>query len=204
MRVVRMLLGVLVIAIFVALGSTPAAAQTWQVMSADYGIKSNRVDVTNTVRRLVNGPDFRVNNSTMGIDPARGADKVLRIHARAQNGQMRDFNYNEGQTVNARMFTGGGYPGGGYPGGGYPGNSPGNQRNLRIVQASYGSGNRRRDVTSRLQSMVRNNRLSVLVNNTTMGGDPAFNQPKDVMVTYDFQGRTRTTTTREGSNLNLP
>ena len=116
MRVVRMLLGVLVIATFAALGATPASAQTWQVMSADYGIKSNRVDVTNTVRRLVNGPDFRVNNSTMGIDPARGADKVLRIHGRAQNGQMRDFVYNEGQTVNARMFTGGGYPGRRLPG----------------------------------------------------------------------------------------
>jgi hypothetical protein len=52
--------------------------------------------------------------------------------------------------------------------------------------------------------MVRNNRLSVLVNNTTMGGDPAFNQPKDVMVTYEYQGRSRTATTREGGNLNLP
>ena len=70
------------------------------------------------------------------------------------------------------MFTGGGFGGGGYPG-------QGNQfRGLGIVQASYGAGNRRRDVTSRLQSMVRNNRLNVLVNNSTMGGDPAFNQPK--------------------------
>ena len=130
----------------------------------------------------------------MGIDPARGADKVLRIHARAQNGQMRNFVYNEGQTVNARMFTGGGFPGGGYPGGGYPGTNPG--RNLRIVQATYGAGNRRRDVTSRLQSLVRNNRLSVLVNNTTMGGDPAVGQTKDVMVTYDYQGESQPHHTR--------
>ena len=199
-----MLLSVLAIMFCAALGSTDAAAQSWQVMSADYGVNNNRVDVTNTVRRLVNGPNFRVNNTTMGVDPARGKDKVLRIHARSGNGQMRDFNYQEGQTVDSRMFTGGGFGGGGYPGN-YPGNNPGNQfRNLNIVQASYGSGNRRRDVTSRLQSMVRNNRLSVLVSNSTMGGDPAFNQPKNLQVMYEYQGQRRNRTVSEGDRLALP
>ncbi len=198
MRVARMLVSVVAIAICAALGSTQAAAQSWQVMSADYGVQNNRVDVTNTVRRLVNGPNFRVNNTTMGVDPARGRDKVLRIHARNGGGQMRDFNYQEGQTVDSRMFTGGGFGGGGYPG-------QGNQfRGLRIVQASYGAGNRRRDVTSRLQSMVRNNRLSVLVNNSTMGGDPAFNQPKNLQVTYEYQGQRRNTNMGEGGRLTLP
>ncbi len=195
MRIARILLSVLAIAVFAGLGSTNAAAQNWQVMSADYGVNNNRADVTNTVRRLVNGPNFRVNNTTMGIDPARGADKVLRIHARNSSGRMQDFIYQEGQTVNSQQFTGGGYPGN------FPGNG---SRNLNITQASYGAGNRRRDVTNRLQSMVRNNRLSVLVNNNTMGGDPAFNQPKDLMVTYEYQGRTRNKTVREGNNLNLP
>jgi hypothetical protein len=186
-----MLLSVLAIAVCAALGSAEAVAQNWQVMSADYGVNNNRVDVTNTVRRLVNGPNFRVNNTTMGADPARGKDKVLRIHARNGSGQMRDFVYNEGQTVDSRQFTGGGFPGGGYPGGGFPGNNPGNQfRNLRVVEASYGAGNRRRDVTSLLQGMVRNNRLVVLVNNNTMGGDPAFGQPKNLQVVYEFQGQT--------------
>jgi Domain of unknown function (DUF3395) len=205
MRDARMLLSVLAIAIIAALGSTDAAAQSWQVMSADYGVNNNRVDVTNTVRRLVNGPNFRVNNTTMGVDPARGKDKVLRIHARDGSGQMRDFNYNEGQTVDSRQFTGGGFPGGGYPGGGYPGGNPGNQfRGLRIVQASYGAGNRRGDVTGRLQGMVRNNRLVVLVNNATMGGDPAVGQTKNLQVNYEYQGQRRNTTTREGNNLTIP
>ncbi len=198
MRVARMLLSVVAIAICAALGSIQAAAQSWQVMSADYGVQNNRVDVTNTVRRLVNGPNFRVNNTTMGVDPARGRDKVLRIHARSGSGQMRDFNYSEGQTVDSRMFTGGGFGGGGYPG-------QGNQfRGLRIVQASYGAGNRRRDVTNRLQNMVRNNRLTVLVNNSTMGGDPAFNQPKNLQVTYEYQGQRRNTNMGEGGRLTLP
>ena len=195
MRVARMLLSVLAVAICVALGPMEAAAQSWQVMSADYGVNNNRMDVTNTVRRLVNGPDFRVNNTTMGGDPARGADKVLRIHARNGGGKMQDFIYKEGQTVNSRQFTGGGYPGN------FPGNG---NRNLNIVQASYGAGSRRKDVTSRLQSMVRNNRLSVLVNNSTMGGDPAFNQPKDLQVTYEYQGRRRNVNMGEGGRLTLP
>jgi hypothetical protein len=111
---------------------------------------------------------------------------------------MRDFNYKEGQTVDSRMFVGVGFGGGGYPGGG-------NQfRGLRIVQASYGAGNRRRDVTSRLQSMVRNNRLTVLVNNSTMGGDPAFSQPKNLQVTYEYQGQRRNTNVGEGGRLTLP
>jgi hypothetical protein len=199
MRIARMLLSALAITVCAALGSTGAAAQSWQVMSADYGVNNNRVDVTNTVRRLVNGSNFRVNNATMGVDPARGKDKVLRIHARDGSGRMRDFVYNEGQTVDSRMFTGGGFPGN------YPGNRPGNEfRNLRIVQASYGSGGRRRDVTSRLQNMVRHNRLSVLVNNFTMGGDPAVGQTKDLTVMYEYQGQRRNTNTREGSNLTLP
>ena len=66
------------------------------------------------------------------------------------------------------------------------------------MHASYGSGGRRRDVTSRLQNMVRHNRLSVLVNNFTMGGDPALGQPKDLTVMYEYQGQRRNTTTREG------
>jgi len=195
-----MLLGIFAVAICAALGSSTAAAQNWQVMSADYGVQNNRVDVTNTVRRLVNGPNFRVNNTTMGVDPARGRDKVLRIHARNSGGQMRDFNYNEGQTVDSRMFTGGGFGGGGYPG-----YNPGNQyRNLRIVQASYGAGNRGRDVTSRLQNMVRNNRLDVLVNNSTMGGDPAAGQPKMLQLAYEYQGQRRNTNMGEGGRLTLP
>ena len=51
MRIARMLLSALAITICAALGSTGAAAQSWQVMSADYGVNNNRVDVTNTVRR---------------------------------------------------------------------------------------------------------------------------------------------------------
>jgi hypothetical protein len=96
--------------------ASSAAAQIWWVQSADYGAGNRRQDVTNTVRRLVSGPSFRVNNNTMGGDPWKGADKTLRIVARDPNGSIRDFKYGEGATVNSSMFRGAAWNGG--PGGG--------------------------------------------------------------------------------------
>jgi hypothetical protein len=176
-----------------------AAAQTWQVQSADWGAGNRRQDVTNTVRRLVNGGNFKANNQNLGVDPAVGKDKTLRIIGRDQRGGVRTFTYNEGQTVNASQFFGGNNWGGG--GGGWGGNSQ-----LRIVQANYRAvnGGGGRNVTSRLQDMVRNNRLDVTVNNSTMGGDPAKGQSKQLYVVYEFRGQNRTTTVGENGQLRLP
>ena len=74
-----MLLSVLAIAICAGVGAADAAAQVWWVQSADWGSGNRRQDVTNTVRRLADGPNFKVNNNNMGVDPAVGADKTLRI-----------------------------------------------------------------------------------------------------------------------------
>ena len=90
MRGTRMLLGAFAIALCMALDAADAAAQVWWVQSADYGAGNRRMDVTNTVRRLVDGPNFKVNNN-MGVDPAVGANKTLRITGRAQNGTVRSF-----------------------------------------------------------------------------------------------------------------
>ena len=43
---------------------------------------------------------------------------------------------------------------------------------LRIVSASYGASNRFIDVRERMQSRVENDRLDLVVNNSSMGGDP--------------------------------
>ena len=58
------------------------------MQSADYGAGNRRQDVTNTVRRLVSGPNFRVNNATLGGD-YKGADKTLRIVGRDARGTVR-------------------------------------------------------------------------------------------------------------------
>jgi hypothetical protein len=76
---------------------------------------------------------------------------------------------------------------------------------MTIVSAQYGDGHDRRDVTSLLNSMVRNGRLSTRVNNDTMGSDPAPGRPKTLWVTYYAGGKgQRQTTVGEGGSLLLP
>lgn len=176
-----------------------ASAQQWYVQSADWGAGNRRQDVTKTVRRLVDGGDFRANNQNMGIDPYKGADKTLRINARNQQGNVRTFTYKEGATVNSGMFVTSPWGGGGWNGGG--GNSQ-----LRILQAEWRptNGTAGRNVTSRLQSMVRNNRLDITANNKTMGGDPAPGQSKQLYVTYEYRGRRNSTTVGENARVNIP
>jgi len=194
MRATKALFGIVAVLLCSAV---VAAAQQWYVQSADWGSGNRWQDVTNTVRRLVNGPNFKANNQNMGVDPAVGKDKTLRITARNQQGNVRTFTYNEGQTVPSQQFSGSANWGGG----GWNNNS-----SLRIVQAEYrpANGTAGRNVTSRLQNMVRNNRLDITVNNQTMGGDPAPGQSKQLYVAYQYGGRSRSTTVGENGRLNLP
>lgn len=206
MRTTKGLLGVL--AILVCASLSAAAQQTWYVQSADWGWNNRRSDVTSIVRRLVNGPNFQANKQTFG-DPAVGKDKTLNIVARDQRGNLRTFTYNEGNMVNARMFVSG--PWGGGPGpnpGPGPGwgNGPGGGGSLRILQAEWRptNGTAGRNVTSRLQGMVRNDRLDITADNKTMGGDPAPGQSKQLYLAYEYRGRRSTTTVGEGGRVNIP
>ena len=210
-RLPRLLLITLFLAILVAAGATDAVAQIWWVQSADYGAGNQRQDVTNTVRRLVNGPNFRVNNTNLGGDPAVGRDKTLRIVAKDSSGYVRDFSYREGATVNAQMFAGGpnsgrpgwggGGPGGGWGGGGGPG---GGNYGLVITSAKWGFGATQQDVTNRLQGLVRNNRLSVKATPQNMGGDPIRGTSKILTVMYQYQGRPNSKVVPEGAMMTLP
>jgi hypothetical protein len=218
MRLLRIHAGsLLTIICFSILAITVASAQqTWWIQSADYGAGRQRQDVTNTLKRLVNnGPNFKVTNANMGTNPAPGQNKSLRIVARDSGGNVRDFNYKEGAIVNSSMFSGG--PNTGRPGWTKPqpwwGNQPGfgnnrpgwnNNAGLNIVSAKWGAGRQWQDVTSRVQSYVRNNRISVKVTPQNMGGDPAQGVSKTLTVVYQYQGRQNNTSLPEGAMLTLP
>ncbi|MBY0374421.1 MAG: DUF3395 domain-containing protein, partial [Bryobacteraceae bacterium] len=75
---------------------------------------------------------------------------------------------------------------------------------LRILSARYGDDGRYVDVTRRLQSYVRGDRLNVRVDNYTMGGDPYVGEGKRLYVAYEFRGQRREVRVREGRDLNLP
>jgi hypothetical protein len=176
-------------------------AGSWWVQNADYGSGNRRQDVTSTVRRLVNGPNFRVNNATLGGDPYVGADKTLRIQGRNAQGNVRDFRYQEGSTVDSSMFRGQDWNGGG--GSGWNGGGSNNNSMLQITSARWGSGSRFQDVTQRLQGMVRNNRLSIKVTPQNLG-DPTPGVSKTLFVDYRYQNRQQNVKRVEGEMLNLP
>jgi hypothetical protein len=161
----------------------------YTILRALYGIAGRNVDVTQRLRELARSDArFRMGNSTFGVDPAPGHVKTLRIYARGRDGDERMFEYREGSTVDGSIFTGWGRGDWGYER--WNGRWGDNDRDddsprdnysrygdrggqLRIIRAEYGAPGRTRDVSGRLQSMVRDGRLSTRVNNDTMGTDPA-------------------------------
>lgn len=77
---------------------------------------------------------------------------------------------------------------------------------LAIRRATYGDedGASVADVTATLAGYLRDNSLTVAVNNNTLHGDPARNRVKVLRVAYEYQGKARTREVRENETLVLP
>jgi hypothetical protein len=159
---------------------------SWEIVRADYGSGNNWMNVTDRVRSLVEGDslNFTVDGTTLGAVARRGRNRVLRLQLKDANGQSRQINYRDQQQVNLQI-------------------SSNDQANLRVTHATYGSGNRVMDVTSRLNSQVRGDELNIPVNNGSMGGDPAPGQAKSLSVQYTLNGRDEQRTIREGGTLRV-
>jgi predicted Zn-dependent protease len=76
-------------------------------------------------------------------------------------------------------------------------------RELEILTARYGAGNRYVDVRQRLQARVQNGRLNLIVNNSSMGSDP-ISQAKQVQVQYRWDNRVYDVTVQENNQLTIP
>ncbi len=151
--------------------SSVALAQQYQILRSDYGAGNQRVDVTQKLQQIAAAnTQFRMGNSTFGVDPAPGQVKTLRIYARDSRGGTRTFEYREGSTVDGSQFSG--WSGGNWGGPYRPnfGTRPGEQ--FQILRADYGAGTRRVDVTQRLQQLASTNQ-TVRMGNDTFGVDPA-------------------------------
>jgi hypothetical protein len=92
-----------------------AAAQGGTVVNATYGAGNRRANVTQRVQSLMqNGTlNFRVTNDTMGMDPAPGQVKELRVQVRQWNGQTRSYTFAENTQASIQLGGNGG--GGGNP-----------------------------------------------------------------------------------------
>lgn len=192
----------------------------YRILGARYGTPRNSVDVTDRLKELARRDvNFRMGNSTFGVDPDPGAIKTLRIFARGPRGETRTFEYREGSTVDGSLFTGWGRGDWGnerWNGGWGDGRRDaddrgwGNDRRDRggsivILRATYGSGRGTRDVTNIVRSNLRDGRVQLSVNNYTMGGDPAPNTRKSLTVFYSYgNGPQRQASIYEGGTLSIP
>ncbi|HLW81947.1 MAG TPA: DUF3395 domain-containing protein [Candidatus Acidoferrales bacterium] len=217
-----------VLAVFVTLAalapSVLAQEGHWRLVHAEYGAGNAWSDVTPAVRSLIRDHqlDFRVENYILGGDPAPGARKTLRLQIVNERGERKVLAFPEKAvvqlSVSARMDDD-------------QRNDFGDARHddadrdrrdadrrddgdadrheerhggLRILRADYGVEGRFADVTARLASQVQDGRLSLAVNNFTMGGDPADHQRKTLTVWYVFDGRPATESVNEGDAVSLP
>jgi hypothetical protein len=212
---------VAILAIGAAIFSAGVGAQEegWQIVRADYGFKNQRSDVTDILKDLIarGGVNGRVavNNQTMGGDPAVGRDKSLRIFAKNRRNEEREFNFNEGGFVEARMFAvrrddrddrpadhGDRDQDNRRPS--YGDRDHDDRNRLKIIRGYYGVQGRTANVTDVLQSRVRDGVLSFVVTNGDLGGDPAIGADKILIVVYSFQGKESATAVREGNTLTIP
>jgi len=93
-------------AAFLVFTSLSASSQTMTLLSADYGVEGNRIDVTCRVQAPVQGGylHIRVTNYALGGDPAPEQLKELRLRTRDYRGRVYDYYLRE-KEVTALQFT---------------------------------------------------------------------------------------------------
>jgi hypothetical protein len=82
-----------------------ATAQTLTLLSADYGVEGNRVDVTCRVQSLVQNGflNFQITNYALGGDPVPEQPKEFRIRARDYRSHIQDFYFHEKEDVSIQL-----------------------------------------------------------------------------------------------------
>ncbi|HTG26675.1 MAG TPA: hypothetical protein VK818_00500 [Methylomirabilota bacterium] len=213
------------VVMFASLLSMKISAQNegpgvWKIMRAQYGWRDRQTDVTDLVGDLIGrgGVNGRVwvNNQTMGGDPAVSRDKTLRIIARNQQNQEREFLYREGAAIDVSMFAV------------HREESVrrdefddrprreedrrddhrddrrDDHRGVWILRAYWGVQGRTANVTDLLRTMQRENGLQVMANNRSLGGDPAPGVDKVLIVVYRIQGQESAAAVHEGNLLTIP
>ena len=192
----------------------------WRLVHADYGAGNSWSDVTGTVRSLIQNHqlDIRVDNATLGGDPAPHTTKTLRIRMENERGESKVLTFSEKAIVQLSIYERAADDSRGREQFAHDSGDNGDRRDfdhdgghdrdrgahLHITRAMYGAEGHFADVTGLLNANVQGGELSLPVNNATMGGDPAYDRPKVLHVWYRFDGRDAEVTVEEKSVLNLP
>ena len=77
-------------------------------------------------------------------------------------------------------------------------------QNFRIISATYGAGNIRKDVSTKVKENIKNGRLEFLAISDHLGGDPVWGKVKEFRVKYEHDNQIREKSYREGSYVNIP
>jgi hypothetical protein len=187
--------------------------RVWRIMRAQYGWRDRQTDVTDLVGDLIGrgGVNERVwvNNQTMGGDPAVSRDKTLRIIARNQQNQEREFLYREGTAMDVGMFAVrrdefDDRPRGDNRRDDRHDDPRDERRGVVILRAYWGVQGRTANVTELLRTMQRENGLQMMANNRSLGVDPAPGADKVLIVIYRVQGQETAAAVREGNSLTIP
>jgi hypothetical protein len=187
------------------IGAQDEGAGGWRITRAQYGWRNRQTDVTDLLQDLiarggVNGRVF-VNNQTMGGDPAVSRDKTLRIVARNERNQEREFFFKEGEAIDVRVFAA---PRDEFDDRPRGENRPDDRRGVMILRAYWGVQGRTANVTELLRNMQREHGLQVMANNRSLGSDPAPGADKVLIVIYRVQGQETAAAVREGNTLTIP
>jgi hypothetical protein len=166
-----------------------AAPDDLSIIKAEYGVFSESpdgfVDVTDIVRRLVEGGRLRIaaNNELAG-DPAEGIHKELRIEYNDHG--IQAVVADEGGTIEL-------------PAG------------ADVIRAVYGEPGSKKadaagrvDITAQVAAQVQDGRLFVKAGNQLAGVDPMPMVPKELLVEYRWRGSRRALRVAENSMLVLP
>jgi hypothetical protein len=176
------------------LATTLFAQAQLEVIAAYYGSERHFFDVTDAVKNQAqaDGLNLMVGADALGGDPMPGVMKTLRVYLK-WNGQFQLSESKDGDTlrVGRAMRATPREPV-------RPAAPP-----LTVTRATYGAGDRTLDVTSLVQSRVRENTLEFEVGAVNLA-DPVPGTVKELVVTYTWQGQTREARARDGETLRLP
>ena len=213
MRSCRRFLGFAVLA-YMTLFASSALAQGGELVRAEWGVPGNRVDVTSRVRTFIHDGvlQLEVTRFNLGVDPAPHQNKDLVIRLRRWNGEVEEYKYPERSMCTLELRPPDRHeerehhdwdrdhdrdyrPEESF--------DP-HERGLRILRAEYGVEGQFVNVTDALRSRVDDGRLSLRVDNYSLGVDPAPGVHKYLRVVYVFRGERRNITVDEKTFLQLP
>jgi len=207
MRFHRLIYGLATVTCMILLGGS-AIAQGGELVRAEWGVPGNRVDVTSRVRTFIHDGvlQLEVTRFNLGIDPAPHQNKDLIVRVRRWDGKVEEYKYPERSTCSLELIP--------------PDRREAREHHdwdrdhdrdydrhehgLRILRADYGVEGQFVDVTDTLRSRVGEGRLSVRVDNYTLGVDPAPGVHKYLRVDYVFRGERRNVMVDEKTFLQLP